>query len=60
MERNQIKVQSPTVENYNKSVKSLRDLWKTTQRNINNKNNQLMKYTNYLYNLLITMTAGLQ
>lgn len=60
MERNQIKVQYPTVENYNKAVKSLRDLWKITQRDINNKDKQLMKYANYLYNLLLTMTAGLE
>lgn len=60
MERNQTKIQSPTIENYNKSVNSLRNLWKTSQRNINNKDKQLMKYTNYLYNLLITMTAGLK
>lgn len=60
MERNQTKVQSPTIENYNKSVVSLRNLWKTSQRNINNKDKQLMKYANYLYNLLVTMTAGLQ
>lgn len=60
MERNQTKIQSPTIENYNKSVASLRNLWKTSQRNINNKDKQLMKYGNYLYNLLVTMTAGLQ
>lgn len=60
MERNQTKIQSPTIENYNKSVASLRNLWKTSQRNINNKDKQLMKYANYLYNLLVTMTAGLQ
>lgn len=58
MERNQIKIQNITIEEYNKSIKSLNDIWKKINRDVTKKDEQLLKYTNYLFNMLITLTAS--
>ena len=58
MERNQIKIQNITIEEYNKSIKSLKDIWKKINRDVTKKDEQLLKYTNYLFNMLITLTAN--
>ena len=47
-------------EKTNKSIKSLNDIWKKINRDVTKKDEQLLKYTNYLFNMLITLTASFE